>query len=291
MTETKLPATTKFDFEKFAKISAFKIDSALLESLSRIGHAVEDFRLRMAKLAPSLIHAFGTVLTDIAKADAALKAGWVPFPGLPIDQFEADTPIEEISALLEQTTLDTWPFIREQLGQSVAASGVDSEAVATFEEALQAHEAGLYRSVVRVLFPEIERVARESVYEGERREAPVGRKNKGTLNAGLKDFREAVMTQLPAGVVTESQFGLSLADKMYEHLYKWVGEDEASLEAFRRDPVPNRHASQHGYVIYASRQNSLNTLAMTDFMFHLLMRTNRYIAEQTADNGAGDDHT
>ncbi|MGK6321347.1 hypothetical protein [Sphingomonas sp. DT-204] len=41
--------------------------------------------------------------------------------------------------------------------------------------------------------------------------------------------------------------------------------------------MPNRNASQHGYIAYASAQNSLNMLAMTDFMFHVTMRTHAYM--------------
>ena len=41
---------------------------------------------------------------------------------------------------------------------------VDDEAKTTFGEALNAHEAGFYRSVCRVLMPEIERVSRVELH-------------------------------------------------------------------------------------------------------------------------------
>ena len=43
---------------------------------------------------------------------------------------------------------------------------VDEEAKATVREALAAHEACFYRSVCRVLMPEIERVARTELHDG-----------------------------------------------------------------------------------------------------------------------------
>jgi hypothetical protein len=191
---------------------------------------------------------------------------------------------------LDQHVRADWSDVRKRLCESAAAAGVDEEALATYDEALQAHEAGLYRSVVRLLFPEIERLAREKVYGGDRREAPSGRRTKGTLNTGLKDFREAVWSKLPAGVAANTKYGITLAHKMYEHLYKWVGESDENVAEFRDDPVPNRHASQHGYVVYSTHQNSMNMLAMADFMFHLIMRTNAHLVraakeKQAKENG------
>jgi hypothetical protein len=139
--------------------------------------------------------------------------------------------------------------------------------------------------VVRVLFPEIERVARATVYEGSRREEPVG-KNKGAINAGLKDFRNVVQHQVPVGVVARVEFSMTLIEKMCDHQYKAVGEDEASLDEFRNDPVPNRHASQHAFVIYSSRQHSFNALAMSAFMFQLIMRIHKYAQELAAEAAA-----
>ena len=53
---------------------------------------------------------------------------------------------------------------------------------------------------------------------------------------------------------------------------------------FERDLVPNRHASQHGFVTYSSAQNSINMLAMADFMFHVIMRVHAYLERVTAES-------
>jgi hypothetical protein len=229
-----------------------------------------------ATLQNALNH-LASAFSDAKKAEAALQAGWVPFTGMPIDQFDANTPSDKINSLFEQHTCDEWPHIKDQLWESVKSSGVDDEALATYDEALRAHEAGLFRSVVRVLFPEIERVARETVYQGERREEPKKRGQRATLTTSLEGFREAVYGKMPAGIVTNIKFGIAFTNKMYKHLYELVGEDEASSEKFKADPVPNRHASQHGYVNYSSNQNSFNTLAMAAFMFQIIMATKAYM--------------
>lgn len=174
---------------------------------------------------------------------------------------------------------------RAALSESVASTAIDAEAKAAFEEALAAQEAGFYRSVVRLLFPEIERFARGAVYDGSRKE--VRGKKKGRNNAGLADFREALMSDLPVGVVLDTPFALILVEKLYEHLYSYVPEDPAGLTVFERDPVPNRHASQHGYVTYSSAQNSVNMLAMADFMFHVIMRAKAYLEQLEEQAQAG----
>jgi hypothetical protein len=268
---------TGLDLDAISKFKPIKIDTSFFESFAMIDRALMDTRAVMKPLLESL----GKAFSDARNADAALQAGWVPFVGMPIDQFDKDTPSEEVHRLLEQYTRNEWACVKSSLLASVESSGVDSEALATYDEALRAHEQQLFRSAVRVLFPEIERIARETVYGGERREVPKGRQSKGKINTGLRDFREGVMTKLPAGIVLNTPFGLLLGQKMHEHLYQWVGEDKADLEKFKTDPIPNRHASQYGYIIYSSRQNSFNTLAMTAFMFQLIMRTNAYIEKHS----------
>ena len=48
------------------------------------------------------------------------------------------------------------------------------------------------------------------------------------------------------------------------------------------DPVPNRHAVIHGLISYSTAQNSINTLIMVDFMFHLIGVVGMRLATQKA---------
>jgi hypothetical protein len=48
--------------------------------------------------------------------------------------------------------------------------------------------------------------------------------------------------------------------------------------------MANRHASQHGFVTYFSLQNSINVLAMADFLFHDIMRAHAYSESVAVDN-------
>jgi hypothetical protein len=275
MQPPKPPFVPTLDLDAITSFKPFKLDTTLIDSLVEIGRAVVQLQANFAKIGRPLLEGFARTFENAAKADAVQAAGWIPHPTMPMARFDKNTPPEEIGAILATHYRDNWPEVRAAMSRSVQSTAIDAEAKATFEEALAAHEAGLYRSVVRVLFPEIERVARETVYGGSRKES-WGRK-KGRNNAGLSDLREALMTKLPAGVALGTPFALTLVQKLSEHLYSYVPEDPVQLAAFERDPVPNRHASQHGYVTYSSAQHSINMLAMADFMFHVIMRAHAYI--------------
>jgi hypothetical protein len=230
--------------------------------------------------------ALGTFFADVSKSTKALEAGWVPFKGMPCDDMSLEWSMQDFDTYLSNFTADKWPSIRSAFTKTVKASGVDQEAIETFQEALLGYEQGNYRSVVRVLFPEIERVARESVYGGSRQEDSAGRRGRAKMNTSLRDYRHAVRHELPAGLAMHSTFGFTLTNKMDEHLYTWVGEDEVSLSKFRDDPIPNRHASMHGYVPYSSRKNAFNTIAMAAFMFESIMQINLYLDENTSSQSA-----
>lgn len=289
MQPPKPPFKFALDLDKLFKIEPVGIDPKFAQSLVEIGRAVAQIQANFGKIVQPLLTSFADAFKDSAKAEAVQAAGWIPHPTTPMDAIEPDMPGHEIDAILTAHYRDHWLDVRAALSESVAGTAIDAEAKASFEEALAAHEAGLYRSVVRLLFPEIERVARETVYAGSRKEA--WGKKKGRNNAGLSDLREALMKKFPVGVALGTPFALTLVQKLYEHLYTYVPEDSAGLAVFQRDPVPNRHASQHGYVVYSSAQHSINMLAMADFMFHVIMRANAYLerAESEAKaNGEAD---
>jgi hypothetical protein len=67
---------------------------------------------------------------------------------------------EVLAAKLEQHYRDNWPEISEDIQTRAEKFDLDPEAKATLAEALAAHKHGFYRSVCRLLLPEIERVAR-----------------------------------------------------------------------------------------------------------------------------------
>ncbi len=197
--------------------------------------------------------------------DSVGATGWLPYHTVPISY------VEECggnTSLLEQrlsTFYETnWNGIRQDIESRLEAYHIDDEARETFREALSAHEAGLYRCVCRVLFPEIERMIRrlprpsknqaETIYS--KRKKGMQMHEKLTNCGSLEDFmpREA--------------YGWILFDRLVNHLYEDV--EKRNKKKFQQDFVPNRHASAHGLVSYSTHKHSMNMIIMADYIFQVL---------------------
>ena len=215
-------------------------------------------------------------------ANAALsKAGWVPHYTTPFEYISAwDSAPEMIHDELLDYYTDKWSKIRLEMESRLWGYNIDPESKATFGEALGAHEAGLYRCVSRVLFPEIERLLRiemgitDTDYLSPKKmtQRLVNRESALTQEASLEDFMPnglyelALFDRITQVLRSEGQVTDSM---LFSGLYESV-KDEESLERVRRDPVPNRHAAMHGLVVYSSRQNSLNMIFVADYVFQVV---------------------
>ena len=173
--------------------------------------------------------------------------------------------------MLDEYYAQNWRDVRSSIESRIHEFNIDEEAEATFREALDAHEFGLYRCVCRVLFPEIERILRVQTF-GHRR---------GTekYNAMLEDLLQGTTLDdfLPGGWLDLTSF---------EHLMKTIEKQadgrfdagvlgvfayvsDSNLHRVKDDPVPNRHAALHGYVEYATHQNSLNVIFIAEYVFRV----------------------
>ena len=63
--------------------------------------------------------------------------------------------------------------------------------------------------------------------------------------------------------------GLNLYGRLEENVYRNV-RDEEVRQRLDQDPIPNRHAALHGYVVYSTMQNSLNVIFLGDYIFELV---------------------
>ena len=158
----------------------------------------------------------------------------------------ADDPVQ-LSTSIEKYYQENWPRIEAALSARVDDYAIDDEAKSAFREALALHGAKHFRSVVRLLFPEIERVA--------------------TTDGSLKRFVNKKRLK-PIPLLQELAGRLSLSDvssaprifwdgtfeRLTDHLYVsvWTAGETAQMEA---DAVPNRHAAVHGLVVYRSFKN------------------------------------
>lgn len=190
------------------------------------------------------------------RAKAFDEAGWLPHYSTPFDRVEAcDGDSDAIYALLSTHYRERWSEVRRDIEAQLAEYPLDDEAKAAFREALTAHGAGLYRSVCRLVFPEIERVARKELH-GDRMERITSQHELRKVAGGLRMPPEEI-----GGFLR-----LNLFERLSNHLYADAYDEEAR-QRLARDPVPNRHAAVHGLVVYSTMQNSLNTIFMTDYIF------------------------
>jgi hypothetical protein len=193
------------------------------------------------------------------------KAGWLPHHTTPFAELHDEWSASELSSFLSAYYLDNWLKIREEFEKHLIASKVDAEAKATFSEALDAHGLGLYRVAPRLLFPEIERLARKEFRAG----------RLGTISI-LDSIRDKIeRKEIGMSELAPSGGGPVLAQfaRMADHLYKTVRTTENVAELVN-DSVPNRHAALHGLVSYHTMKSSLNALIMTEFMFRIIPLVN-----------------
>ena len=138
-----------------------------LKGLRELAARVEPFTRSLETIATPLVQVLAPVWAKWDAADSLLKRGWVPNHTTPFDlvaECGADDVRLQTSLLAHYT--DNWCEVRVQLETRLASYDIDDEAKATFREALDAYEAGFYRSVSRLLFPEFERVFRAALFDG-----------------------------------------------------------------------------------------------------------------------------
>ena len=238
--------------------------------VTRINQVVQEQEPALRAVSQGIIY-----FSSWARYSELLKsAGWLPHRAMlyrELDELNGDT--EGIRQLIQHHYRDNWQGIREEIEAGLSDCDIDEESKATFVEALVAHENGLYRSVCRVLLPEIERLVRVELTANE-----TGSLRVHEIIEGLVDDSSMSLGDLLLGDI----YNHDLFGRMRDHLYKRV--DDANRQEFESDPVPNRHAAIHGVVSYSSEQNSLNTIFMADYLFRLIAFAKNISTEETDDD-------
>lgn len=198
-------------------------------------------------------------MARMQRMGAFLQAsGWLPhytFPFSSVDGFENDV-VGFNKAITEHYEIE-WKKTKEAMLKNIEACLLEKESKEVFAEAIKAHETGLYRSVIRLLFPEIERISRIDHH---------GNKMDGI--ASVPELRKAAGGLTANTVTFQPYFSLEFFGRLVEHVYVKVDKD--NVRKFLDDPVPNRHAALHGHVTYNSEQSSLNMLFMADYIFQVI---------------------
>ena len=202
-------------------------------------------------------------------SDLMVEAGWLYHQTTPLDLFaDPEVGANEVCDKLNEYYEQNWISLRLAIESQFNDYDVDDEAKATVREAIKAHGYGLYRSVCRLLFPEIERVVQTEIFKRATGQVSYknlieGRSLHELLPGGWYDFDYLSHLMMSLKGSSESV----LADSIFG-LFRYVNESD--LPRLERDPVPNRHAAMHGYVSYSSPQNSLNAIFVADYFFRLV---------------------
>ena len=237
----------------------------LIESQRQFAKALEGL-----KLGPGLAAA-EKLARHARNAQTLDDAGWLPHHSTPFDRIDScEGDAAALHGVLLRHYQERWPEVRRDIESRMTRYDVDEEAKATVRESLAAHEACFYRSVCRVLMPEIERVARAELHDG-RLERIASQRRLRELAGKLPLF----------AANTPGLYSLNLYRRLSKHLYEDI-RNEADLERFAQDPVPNRHAAVHGLVLYSSMQNSLNVIFMADYIFLVISVLKRLASAQAA---------
>lgn len=252
----------QFEMQKLIqsiRVPAFEVPKFEL-AVARILERQTQFVSTIAKLQLGSVAVAAQKLAQFDRNNRALdEAGWLPHYSTPFEFIdECDGDIDALRERISQHYRDQWSDVRLHIEHKFNCYSIDDEAKATFREALDAHDARFYRSVCRLLLPEIERVARVELHESR-----------------MERISSQPRLQELAGELTLSSIeprglrGLNLLRRLTEHLYVDVKND-ADRQRFVRDPVPNRHATVHGLVTYSTMQHSLNAIFMADYIFQVI---------------------
>lgn len=196
------------------------------------------------------------------------RAGWLPHRSSPFHLLEEiDLEDAELDDRVRDYYETDWGEVSASLSAGIAECEFDQEAKECFSEALSAHAAGFYRCAPRLLFPEIERVARIELHGG------------ALDKMASQDRLVATIGGLtPAEMSSTGVMGLRFYKKLTEHLYLHL-KDAERVAVAEADPVPNRHAAVHGIVSYTSGKSSLNAVLVADYLLQAVSTIKRLARE------------
>ena len=191
------------------------------------------------------------------KARMAAKLGWVVHHTLPTTVLE-DATEEDVDEAIMTHYKERWTEVRKDIELATSRYLVDQDSKETMNQALSAHEQGLYRLVPRAMVAEIERATRVQLHGNI---VDRGLNIKGTILSAVDDLPISSFHDLTSGTMQYE----TLEKHLYEHIH-----DENDRSQFAESPIPNRHATVHGLVPYASEKSSLNSIFLTDFVFLMI---------------------
>lgn len=260
------PQPPIFNFPKLPDLTA------MYPGLAAIAQRAKALESALFSALAPLRETFRVIGEQNAVLNVMESTGWLPHSSTPYEQINAQLPREEMDRILEKHYLDNWAEAEKVFISNLNSYSVDDETKETVTEGLRAHSLGLFRVAPRLLFPEIERVARTKLHGGEY-----------TTITSQKTLQEAAGELGLNEFSTPGMYGLALYRKLISHLYAKTDTEERRTAALA-DPVPNRHATLHGIVNYSTAKSSVNMLIMCDFILGAITAIELNSTEQAESN-------
>ena len=184
------------------------------------------------------------------------NSGWLPYRTVPFQEHfrEHLADRSEAHSRICSYYQESVAEILLDIDVRIQNYDIDDEAAAVMREATKAHRAELYRCVCRVLLPEMERVIRTDLLHIE-----------DLISINEKHIQAKLETLHLDDVVVDSPHDFILSRIFHKHLFAPVRTAESENVS-----VPNRHASTHGWIAYASMKESLNAIICADYVFRLV---------------------
>jgi hypothetical protein len=226
-------------------------------AIQQMAEAAKRIEGLIPRPSPEQIRLFEQLARTDKRKRALDRLGLLPHPSTPFALLDADDGDEVLRAGVEQHYRDSWERISQDILERAQQFDIDEEAKGALAEALAAHQHGHYRSVCRLLLPEIERVARVELLGNDI----------GTIR--VQEVIGEPGLDLPINQTNPpGYYALMLYERLTDHIY--VRVDAANRQKMEADLVPNRHAVIHGLIVYNSFWHSLNCIFMTDFAFQVV---------------------
>jgi hypothetical protein len=218
---------------------------AIRLSIQQIADAFKPFR--------STIEA---IVEQGSRCDRIDSSGWVAHE-TNVHLVEGDArSIDDVNERVAAYYRENWAQVRQTLTRSVRSYSVDDAAIATYSEALDAHEHGLYRCAPRLLFPEVERVSRHLLHGGQL-----------SGLASQRGLRDLVGGLTPGEISRHGMAGYHFYKRLTSELYAKIETEDDFAQLASKEGALNRHAALHGLITYATSKASINALLICDFLF------------------------
>ena len=229
---------------------------ATMPTISAVGglqRTIDEF-MPTYRLTPLRGHTLPEFFSTFRLRGKLNRTGWFPHSTFPTHLLSYGYDDEEFDKAVLTHYRTNWPMVRRKIEDELSLCHVDDNAKESLRQALTAHENGLYRIVPPSLFSFIEGAVRVCLYDNR-----VG-------NFSVKHQLASELGSLPATVLPYGALGVVAYSQLSQHLYESI-QTNSARERFLLAPLPNRHATVHGLVVYSSEKSSLNTIFVAIYVF------------------------